>query len=129
MTLIKLFVLLTTRHNKGITRDYCLGQLHKASALVRGSIAAVAVLALLVGCSPYQVDVEQGNILDKKIISQLSLGLSKDGVKTLLGSPVLIDPFDENIWLYACTKQINGGKIDKKKLVLKFKNDKLSSIQ
>lgn len=77
------------------------------------------------GCHPYRVDVIQGNIIDNKTMSQLHLGMSKSEVDSLLGTPVLVDTFDRNTWLYAYTRQINGGKIEKKKLVLKFKKDKL----
>jgi outer membrane protein assembly factor BamE len=82
------------------------------------------------GCHPYIVDVEQGNILNNQNnLSKIHLGLTKDEVQTLLGTPVLVDPFDSNIWLYAHTNQINGGIIKKQKLVLKFKNDKLVSME
>ena len=97
---------------------------------IRNLIVIFAFSALLlVGCHPYEVDVQQGNILDHKVLSQLHSGLSKDAVKTLLGSPILVDPFDSNIWIYAYTNQINGGQIEKKMLVLKFKDDNLVVLQ
>jgi outer membrane protein assembly factor BamE (lipoprotein component of BamABCDE complex) len=92
-------------------------------------VLILASMFLLFGCYPYKVDVQQGNIIDKKNLSQLHPGISKSEVKALLGTPVLADPFDTDVWLYAYTKQINGGKIDKKKLILKFRNDKLILLQ
>lgn len=92
-------------------------------------IFGTVILLSLSGCHPYRVDVQQGNIIDKKMMSQLHIGMSKSQVEALLGTPVLVDAFDPNAWLYAYTKQINGGKIEKKRLILKFKNDRLVLIQ
>ncbi len=96
---------------------------------MRNTIFIILSVVLLSGCSLYKVDVQQGNIIDVKTMSQLYLGMSKGEVNSLLGTPVLVDPFDSDIWLYAYTKQIRGGKIEKKKLVLTFKNNKLDLMQ
>lgn len=92
----------------------------------------IALVAFVAGCSklhPYQVDVIQGNLIDASKASELHLGMTKSEVNSLLGTPVLIDTFEANTWIYAFTKQVNGGKITKKKLILQFKNNRLSQIQ
>lgn len=95
---------------------------------MRNAILIFVTVILLSGCHPYQVDVYQGNIIDEKVRVQLHPGMNKNEVSALLGTPVLVDAFDSNIWLYAYTKQINGGKIEKKKLILRFQNNKLKQI-
>jgi outer membrane protein assembly factor BamE (lipoprotein component of BamABCDE complex) len=55
--------------------------------------------------------------------------MEKSAVNSLLGTPVLVDAFDPNIWVYAYTNQIDGGKIEKRRLILKFKNNKLVQIK
>ncbi|EKE01885.1 MAG: hypothetical protein ACD_21C00027G0001 [uncultured bacterium] len=90
----------------------------------------LAVIALT-GCGklhPYYVDVQQGNILDQETVTKLHTGLSKNEVASILGAPLLNDIFETNVWTYVYTKQINGGKIEKKKLVLEFKQGKLVQI-
>ncbi len=96
---------------------------------MRNIILIFVAIILLSGCRPYSVDVQQGNILDGKTVAQLHVGMDKSDVKALLGTPILVDTFDSDIWLYAYTKQKNGGKIEKKKLTVKFKNNKLASIE
>jgi outer membrane protein assembly factor BamE len=85
----------------------------------------------IAGCGaikPYEVDIQQGNVLDKKTISKLHTGMTKEQVVDLMGSPVLGDAFCENRWSYVYTNQINGGKITEQKLDLDFSQDKLVLI-
>ncbi|CAL7959434.1 Outer membrane protein assembly factor BamE [Gammaproteobacteria bacterium] len=91
----------------------------------------MSLLLLLGGCSklrPYRVDVQQGNIIDQHTATELHTGLNKNEVAAILGAPLLTDMFNTNTWTYVYTNQINGGKIEKKKLILEFKKDKLVQI-
>jgi outer membrane protein assembly factor BamE len=99
---------------------------------MRKIILLISIMALLAGCAgihPYTVDVQQGNVLDQKALSELHLGMSKDEVQSLLGAPLLNDMFATSKWTYVYTNQINGGKIEKKKLNLEFdRKNKLDKI-
>ncbi|MBU0744914.1 MAG: outer membrane protein assembly factor BamE [Gammaproteobacteria bacterium] len=96
---------------------------------MRNIILIFTAIILLSGCHPYRIDIIQGNLIDDKMRSQLHLGMSKTQVDSLLGTPVLTDTFNPNTWIYAYTKQINGGKIEKRNLVLEFKNNRLIQIK
>jgi len=99
---------------------------------MRNITLIILTVVLLSGCSglrPYRVDIQQGNIVDAAIRAKLRPGMDKNEVNALLGTPVLKDTFDADAWIYAYTNQINGGKIEKKKLILKFKNNKLVEIK
>ena len=88
-------------------------------------------MILLTGCSklhPYRVDVQQGNIIDKYMIAKLHVGLNKNEVSSILGTSLLSDIFNTNTWTYAYTNQVNGGEIEKKKIILEFKKNKLVQI-
>lgn len=88
-------------------------------------------MLLLTGCSklrPYCVEIQQGNIIDQDDIEKLHIGLNKQAVNSILGEPLLSDMFNKNIWTYVYTKQINAGKIEKKKITLEFKKNKLIKI-
>jgi len=71
-------------------------------------LAGTALLAgLLAGCSTvprivneYRIDVQQGNVLSQEMVSQLRPGLSKDQVRFILGTPILVDIFHANRWDY-----------------------------
>ncbi len=73
------------------------------SRLVRTAILVAAIS----GCSSvprivneYKIDVQQGNVLTQEMVSQLKPGLTKDQVRFILGTPVLMDMFHANRWDY-----------------------------
>ncbi len=96
---------------------------------MRKIISILIMTWFLAGCHPYRVTVEQGNLIDSKMINKIQLGMDKQQVNAILGAPVLEDLFNNNERLYVYTKQVNGGKITKNKLILVFQNNKLVQIK
>ncbi len=87
-------------------------------------LLGVAVLSLaLGGCSwvprpinEYKIDVQQGNVLTQEMVSQLKPGLTKDQVRFLLGTPVLMDMFHANRWDYVYRlKKGSTGEVEMRK--------------
>lgn len=64
------------------------------------SIIAVTALALVAACSPYQTEVRQGNYVTQEVIDQLEVGMSRNQVRYLLGTPVVQSPFRTDRWDY-----------------------------
>lgn len=64
----------------------------------------LALLALLFGglaaCSlkPYRIDIQQGNVVSPEQVAQLKPGLTKEQVRFLLGTPLLVDIFHQQRW-------------------------------
>ena len=85
----------------------------------------------LLGCSslsPYKVPILQGNIIEEKDVEQLSVGLTKDQVQYLLGTPMLNSPLHPNRWDYIYSVTIGDQLIGEKKLSLIFDdNQKLNT--
>tara|TARA_B100000989_G_scaffold27987_1_gene18046 strand:+ start:444 stop:782 length:339 start_codon:yes stop_codon:yes gene_type:complete len=78
--------------------------------------------------SPYKVPILQGNIIEEKDVEQLSLGLTKDQVQYLLGTPMLNSPLHPDRWDYIYSVTIGGQLIGEKKLSLLFdENRKLTT--
>jgi outer membrane protein assembly factor BamE len=73
----------------------------------------------------YKPDVQQGNLLIGKNVSQLKPGLTKQQVVALLGSPSVVSPFNQNQWNYVATMQRRGKTIKERTLTLYFDNDTL----
>lgn len=75
------------------------------------SLLAVALLALGVSaCSTvkkvvYRIDVPQGNYLEQDKIDQLQVGMNKEQVQYLLGTPLLKNSFAQNRWDYVFIKR------------------------
>ena len=76
----------------------------------------------------YKPDVQQGNTLDDKQISQLKVGMSPQQVTFIMGTPLLKDPFHKDRWDYIYTYARDHAKAGRSLLTLYFKNNKLSKI-
>jgi len=70
-------------------------------------LLSAALPCLLTACAtsswptflqPYQIDINQGNILEDDKMAQLKLGMSKEQVRFILGTPMLDDMFHANRW-------------------------------
>ncbi|HJP97024.1 MAG TPA: outer membrane protein assembly factor BamE [Rhodanobacteraceae bacterium] len=75
-------------------------------------LLATAAVTMLGGCNLiYRPDVQQGNLLIGKNVSELKPGLTKQQVLALLGTPSVVSPFDQNRWNYVATLQRRGGTV------------------
>ena len=80
----------------------------------------------IAGCHiVYTPDVQQGNLLDKKMVAQLTPGMTKHQVVVLMGTPSVSTPFDQNRWDYVSTQSHRGGPIKIRTFTLTFNNDTL----
>ncbi|MDF3054143.1 MAG: hypothetical protein K0Q74_50 [Gammaproteobacteria bacterium] len=89
------------------------------------------LFVLLTACSlttPYQPNIQQGNLISEHMVSQLKVGMSKEQVIHILGAPILSNAFDNSHWAYAYTFQQKGGPITKKHLDLYFQGNQLTRI-
>jgi len=97
----------------------------------------VIAFGLLSACSSvprivteYRIDVQQGNVLTQEMVSQLRPGLTRDQVRFILGTPVLMDMFHANRWDYFYwLKKGNSGEVDTRRFAVFFDADgKLISV-
>lgn len=99
-----------------------------------GTLLLATVLS---GCSSvprivneYKIDVQQGNVLTQEMASQLKPGLTKDQVRFILGTPILVDVFHANRWDYVYRLQKGStGEVEMRKFTAFFDdNEKLLRI-
>ena len=76
----------------------------------------------------YKPTILQGVILDIKEVNQLQLGISKQSVMNLIGSPSIIDPFHQYQWDYINHSTIDGEIEIRYRLRLIFSGNLLSEI-
>ena len=99
--------------------------------LFRTSIIAVALSLSACSSWVYRIDIPQGNYLEQKNIDKIQVGMTKEQVKFVLGSPVMIDTFDKDIWNYVY--QFKSGRSKnlniQKSFIVKFENNKLISAE
>ena len=99
--------------------------------LFRTSIIAVALSLSACSSWVYRIDIPQGNFLEQKSIDKIQVAMTKEQVKFILGSPVMIDSFDKDTWNYVY--RFKSGRSEKlnmqKNFIIKFEDDRLVSAE
>ena len=89
----------------------------------------ILFLILLTQACVYQANLAQGNFVDKEDLDQVEIGMTRNQVRFLLGTPMIDDPFHQDRWDY-----IYYLKIGREKAILKtwvsifFEDDTVSDI-
>ena len=78
--------------------------------------------------SLYKPTIKQGSFLDINDVNMLQLGMSKDTVVNLIGTPSIIDPFHQYQWDYINHSSIEGKIEIQYRLRLIFKDNLLTEI-
>ncbi|MDR5758081.1 outer membrane protein assembly factor BamE [Caballeronia sp. LZ035] len=109
---------------------------------MRGTVIAATLAALLAGCSaydsvtqriaqsitPYRITVVQGNFVSAEAAAQMQVGMSRDQVKQLLGTPLLIDMFHADRWDYVFYfKRGSTAVVQQRDFVVNFASDRVVS--
>ncbi|MCL1825422.1 MAG: outer membrane protein assembly factor BamE [Betaproteobacteria bacterium] len=97
------------------------------------AFAAIVVVFALTACSffaPYSIDVRQGNHIDEAMLAQLKPGMTREQVRFVLGSPLVIDVFHSDRWDYVYRfKSGRTGKTEQRAVSVFFANDKLDRVE
>jgi len=110
-----------------------------SAALTRSAV--VCALLLLAGCAsestvrnyvpkivtPYRMDIQQGNFVTQDMVDKLQAGQSRDQVRFILGTPLLVDVFHPDRWDYIFRFSKGWSEPEKHHLTLFFdKSEKLA---
>lgn len=76
----------------------------------------------------HRIDIQQGNILTQDMVRQLSPGMEKRQVRFLLGTPLVVDPFEPNRWDYLYMLQEANGTQARQTVSVYFEDDKLARV-
>jgi len=92
-------------------------------------IIACACLFLGTGCQLiYKQNIQQGNALEQEDLDQLEVGMTRNQVSFLLGTPAIQDPFNQDRWDYVSTFSRRGGDPVRRLVTLEFEEDRLVSM-
>lgn len=96
------------------------------NTIIRASKRAILSILCFVlpACSIHQLDVQQGNVITKEMTEKLKIGMDKEQVKFILGTPLIIDPFHKNRWDYIFSLETYEGKSESKHITVIFKDNK-----
>ena len=90
---------------------------------MRTLLLTAAAVVSLSGCL-YRQPVYQGNLVEEAAVKQLAVGMSKEQVMSMMGSPSIADPFHKDRWDYTATQRVGrGGKTEIKNFVVYFENN------
>ena len=79
--------------------------------------------------SVHKIPVQQGNIVEQEMIDKLRPGMSKTQAQFVLGTPLIVDSFNQNQWTYFFSLTNANSQKTKKTLVLYFdEKDQLQSL-
>lgn len=90
-------------------------------------LTAIVLAALSVsGCNLlYKQNIQQGNNIDQEDLDQLVMGMTKNQVIFLLGTPAVRDPFHEDRWDYVNTFSRRGEPMLRRNVTLWFEDGRL----
>jgi outer membrane protein assembly factor BamE len=87
-------------------------------------------LVALSGACVYRMEVQQGNFVAQESISKLKLGMTKDQVRFVLGTPLLADIFHADRWDYVYTRRReNSREVEERRFALFFRDGALIRIE
>jgi outer membrane protein assembly factor BamE len=93
----------------------------------------VLVLAPLLGVAAacvHRMEIQQGNYVSQEAIAQLKLGMTKDQVRFVLGTPLLTDIFRDDRWDYVYWRQrANSRTVEERRFALFFRDGALHRIE
>jgi len=93
-------------------------------------LLSILALSLSACIRSYQPDIQQGNILNNSNLKELRYGMGKQEVLFILGTPMVIDPFNEQRWDYYYSKRDNNKRQTTTRLVTAiFDDNKLVALR
>ncbi len=115
---------------------------HHFPSIARLVVPFVAVLSL-VACgsldrvstgfagalTPYRVEVVQGNFVSKEQVEALKVGMSREQVRQVLGTPLLTSVFHADRWEYVFTLRREGVEPQARKLTVFFTGEALARFE
>jgi outer membrane protein assembly factor BamE len=72
--------------------------------------------------SPYRPDIQQGNFISEEMVQQLKVGMTRDQVRFVLGTPLMTDIFHADRWDYPFRLARGNGEVIESAVVVYFKN-------
>jgi outer membrane protein assembly factor BamE len=80
----------------------------------------------------YRIPIRQGNLITQEMVNELKPGMTKQQVRYLLGTPLLVDTFNEDRWEYLYTNRPGSrsivNELEKKTLQLLFQQGRLVRV-
>ena len=129
-----------------LTMQICLKTSKIGSQVLKG-VLSMATLASLTACGnltsfsegsksklgqvlkPYRPDMVQGNFISKEQLERLKVGMDREEVKVILGTPLITSVMHPNRWDYVFAfKRGDTQLVEQRQVTIIFEKDLLSKI-
>jgi outer membrane protein assembly factor BamE len=93
-------------------------------------VLLVATLATLASGCVYRANISQGNLIKQDDLDQVEVGMTKNQVRFLLGTPMIDDPFHVDRWDYVYYLKVGRKDADFQRWVsILFTDNRVSEIR
>lgn len=93
---------------------------------ISNTLGILMIAGISAGCV-YHPPIQQGNILEERMLAQLEPGMSPQQVLYVMGTPLINDPFTANRWDYLYYKRTKHA-LERRLVTVYFENNQVSRI-
>lgn len=89
------------------------------------------LLVFSAGCSsfsPYKMEIRQGNYITPEMRQKIKVGMSRQQVTSVLGSPLVTDVFHANRWDYIYRFEEKSRMVEQQRFTIYFAGDFVTRI-
>lgn len=76
----------------------------------------------------YRIDVQQGNVVDREMLDRIGIGMERRKVRFILGTPLLVDSFNQDRWDYVYSLHRGSGEQVRQHVTVYFSDDRVVRI-
>jgi outer membrane protein assembly factor BamE len=92
--------------------------------LILGAVLTLSACQII-----YKLPTRQGNVIEQKQLDQLQVGMTREQVHFLLGTPIAASPFREDRWDYVGYYKSPRGQESSRVVTLYFDKDSLQRME
>ncbi len=94
-------------------------------------IVPLLLTLLLTGCFlvPHKIEMQQGNLVDRKMLEKLKLDMTRSQVRFVMGTPLIADPFHPDRWDYVYLTGRAGKVRGGSRITVVFEGDQLKRLE
>lgn len=77
----------------------------------------------------HKITIQQGNLVNEAQLQRVTIGMERELVRNLIGSPVINNSFRDDRWEYVYTQGPAGVAIKARRVSILFEDNKVASIE